>query len=189
MEPGEFLFGAVGVTATLLGVGLLVAPGTVNVGPVRAVTDTAGSTEPAQLMLVLGTVAGLLVAVAARPRSGEESEQPTFETAAGRSDEGSNSLSPAAGTAIREGGEHWAELRATLAVAATDAYADAAGVSRSTAETAVARGSWTDDPLAAGVLAGELPVTAAVAAQVLPRRERQRRAERTVTAIERLQDR
>jgi hypothetical protein len=74
-------------------------------------------------------------------------------------------------------------------VAATDAYADAAGVSRSTAETAVARGSWTDDPLAAGVLAGELPVTAAVAAQVLPRRERQRRAERTVAAIERLQDR
>jgi len=189
MDPGEYVFGAVGVTATLLGVGLLVAPGAVNVGPVRAVTDTARSTEPTQLMLVLGTVAGLLVAVAARPRLGEEPEQATFETTAERSDEGSNSLGPAAETAISEGGERWKELRATLAVAATDAYADAAGVSRSTAETAVTRGTWTDDPLAAGVLAGELPVTAAVAAQVLPRRERQRRAERTVTAIERLRDR
>lgn len=189
MNRIERALGGFGVLATLFGVGLLVAPGVVNIGPARALTDGLGSADPTQLLLVLGGVAGLLGAVALRPRPGPtRSNRVTrrFDAAVERTDDGTDRPGPPVERAVREGGEPYRALLSTLADTAADAHAAATDDPPETAERAVRNGTWTDDHLAAGVLADDLPLSARVAGRVAPVRERRRRVERTVRAIERV---
>jgi hypothetical protein len=62
-------------------------------------------------------------------------------------------------------------------------------VSRERAREAVAAGTWTDDPVAAAFLAGEGGPVPSLRARarlwLLPERERERRVERALRAIER----
>lgn len=180
----DTVLGGFGVLATLFGVGLWLAPDTVRVGPVADLAGEVAATGATQLLLALGIVTGLLVSAAAWPRStGDRSLDGTGQpTAGGQPD----LLGADIERAIRDGGEAWRGVRSTLAETATTAYARRAGVPPAAAERAVREGRWTSDDLAAGVLASNLPYSARLRLWLVPERERQRRVERTVAAIERL---
>jgi hypothetical protein len=192
MGRAETVLGVFGVLVTALGVGLLFAPGLLGTGPVADLTGAVAEAGSTQLLLVLGFLTAVLVGVAVWP--GSKSAGPTkterFAEAGNRQtapDGGGNLVGPDVETAIREGGDEWRRLRATLVDTATSAYAQHEGVSRSTAAAAIEQGRWTDDALAAGVVEGEPPHRARLRMWLVPGRERRRRIERTTTAIERLQ--
>ena len=192
MSRVETRLGAFGVLATLFGVGLLFAPDLVGTGPVAGVARTLLSVGSNALLLVLGVVTGLLVFVAAWPRSYGSAAGSTrqFDETGKRSttpDGGQDLLGADVEAAVGAGGPQWRQLRSMLARTAADTYARQTGVSQSRARTAVKRGQWTADDLAAGVLAGEVGRGAGLRMLLTPERERRRRVERTVTAIERLQ--
>jgi hypothetical protein len=186
----ETTLGVVGVLATLFGVGLLVAPEVVQTGPVGGLTDVVAGVDPTQLMLGLGIATALLVAVVGWPRSKPDNGGTQLDETVDRQTKDrtrDDLLGSELETAIREGGEPWRQARSTLAETAATSYARQAGVPAAVAEAAVGRGEWTDDDIAAGVLAGEVPYSARLRLWLVPERERRRRIERTVTAIERLQ--
>jgi sugar (pentulose or hexulose) kinase len=86
------------------------------------------------------------------------------------------------------GGSALREVREALGRTATDVYAEYADVDRERAREAVRAGTWTRDPVAAAFLAGEAGPDPGLAARarlwLVPERERARRVERTVRAIE-----
>ena len=88
--------------------------------------------------------------------------------------------------AIDAGGEAFDALVDQLTYEAAWSYAAANGCAFEQARTAIEERDWTRDRLAAGVLAGTLPVSAAVRLWLWPVTERRRRVERTVEAIERV---
>ena len=88
--------------------------------------------------------------------------------------------------AIDAGGEAFDALVDQLTYEAAWSYAAANGCAFEQARTAIEERDWTRDRLAAGVLAGTLPVSAAVRLWLWPVAERRRRVERTVEAIERV---
>jgi hypothetical protein len=190
----ETALGVFGVLATALGVGLLFAPDLLEAGPVADLTETAGEAGSTQLLLVLGVVTALLVGAAvwpgSRPAGGTDREFPAVGDRQGSPDGGATGLLGAdVESAIREGGSAWQQVRATLADTAMSAYAQREGVSQSEAASAIEQGRWTDDTLAAGVAAGEVPRRSQLRLWLVPERERRRRIERTTAAIERLQHR
>lgn len=80
------------------------------------------------------------------------------------------------------------DLRSELREAAVIAEATASGISRERAATAVDRGEWTDDQLAAATLAKpdadvEYPVAHALYVWLLPQRAFEHRVDRTTVAI------
>ncbi|MFC6974660.1 hypothetical protein ACFQL1_08155 [Halomicroarcula sp. GCM10025709] len=74
-----------------------------------------------------------------------------------------------------------------LSEVATTAHARAADGERSAAREAVRSGTWTDDRIAAAVLSPEtpFPVGARLRLWLDPERERERRLDRAVAAVER----
>lgn len=186
MNRGEQALGLGGVLATLLGVGLLVAPDRVNTGPVESLTARVAATEANTLMLGLAVAAVLLVAVAAWPRSTRDG---VADRARPDDPDEDRLLGAAVETAVSGGGDPWGRLRERLVEAAVEAYARRAGVPVADADAAVRSGAWTDDRLAAGVTTGDHALRAQVRLWSAPERERRRRVERTVTAIERLDER
>jgi hypothetical protein len=187
--------GVFGVLATLLGVGLLFAPGLLRTGPVTDLTTAVAETGSTQLLLVLGFLTALLVGVAAWPGSTapDEAGTPAFPPPGDHhpaTDGGGDAVLGAdIEAAVREGGSAWRQARAMLADTAVSAYAQREGVSQSNAAEAIEQGRWTDDPLAAGVVGNEVPRRARLRLWLAPERERRRRIERTTAAIERLQHR
>jgi hypothetical protein len=184
--------GVFGVLSTLFGVGLLLAPGLVETGPVGSLTDAVASAESTELMLVLGVAAGVLVGVAAWPgaRPATDGSRQFDDAMEGRAGNRAVGLLGAdIETGIREGGDSWRHVRRLLADTASTAYARKMGVSPEAAETAVDRGRWTDDDLVAGVLGGGVSWQARLRMWLVPERERRRRVERTIAAIERLETR
>lgn len=205
MRPRVALFGTIGVVATGFGLAVFLVPDLVRaVGPLDAVLDGIVGTERRFVMLAAGLVvgAGLVVIARSSPapagtgattaagdRFETEARRPETVTAerravtASRVDDGFE-------VAVREGGTQLREARTQLSTVATGAYAAATGSSRDTARAAVARGEWTHDPVAAMFLATrdgpEPDVRARLALWLVPRRERRRRIERTIAAIERL---
>lgn len=199
MSRLDSLLGAFGVLATLFGVGLAFAPDLFLVGPVPDLTDRVAETGTVTLMLGAGLAATLLTVVAARPRrgastaSGENDVAERFDGSVfdpdPDTDDAPDLLGADVTTAIEEGGESWAGVRSRLAATAVETYASAVGATRDDARRAVVRGDWTDDSLAAGAVTGNVPVAARLRLWLVPRRERRRRVERTVSALERLQER
>jgi len=193
MHPLRVVLGAVGAIATLFGVGLTVAPGVFRTGPVEQLTASIAETNPMTLLVVLGVAAGLLIAVAAWPRTtstgptdAERRFATAVQTAAGgdRAGPETDLLGADLDTAARRGGEHWEGVRSELAETAVRTYARTADVPPEAARAAIEDGGWTDDSLAAGVVTGETPPVARLRLWLAPERERRRRLERTVAAIE-----
>jgi len=196
--------GVLGAVATGLGLALLFVPDLVrSVGPLDGFVAAAGSTDPKLLMLVAGLGVTGYVVLAARSGPTTESDgirppaqrrfertgpQPPGTVTAKRRRVTAASVDGELEVAVENGGRALREARAHLTGVATDAYAVATGQSREAAREAVATGIWTDDPVAAMFLAegGEPPRRARLALWLRPRRERRRRIERTVAAIERL---
>ena len=178
--------GVFGVLATLFGVGLVLAPGLVGSGPVGGAVETVTSAGTAELMLVLGGVVAVLAGAVPWRRSRADGDP--FEGKPDRSMDSTHTdrLGTEVGAAVREGGEAWERVRSELADLAVETYTDVENVSPAVAEEAVQRGGWTGDDLAAGVLAGGVSRRARLRLWLTPERERRRRVERTVRAVERL---
>lgn len=204
MRRQSLLFGAVGVVSTLLGVVLLVTPDAVGqVGPLAWGVDTLASVEATTLGFVAGCLAVAYLGLTARSRPAPETVSPESSTESRF--EMATTAPPEAPTAQRQpvtatyaedniteavefGADALTALRAQLRVSAVAVYADATDLSRDQARTAIERGTWTDDELAAAFLAGpagpEPSLWLRLRLWLVPARERRRRIERTLTAIE-----
>jgi hypothetical protein len=198
------LLGLLGAVLAAAGAVAVFLPDTVrSVGPVRRAVEAVGGVEPTGAVLLASGVTGLYLAVAAR--SGGETLSPgdpadrRFATAAEAPPEAVTAdrrrlagadLDAVVDRASEVGGAALQEIHGTLARTATDVYAEYAGLDREQARKAVDTGAWTDDPVAAAFLAGEDGPEPGLGARVrlwlVPERERARRVERTVQAVERL---
>jgi hypothetical protein len=205
MRPRSLL-GLLGAALALAGAVAVFLPGALlSVGPVRRAVEAAGGVEPTAAVLLASGVTGLYLAVAAR--SGGSGRAASPEDPADRRFAAAAETPPEAVTADRRrlagadldavvdrasatGGAALQEARGALARTAADAYAEYAGLDRERAREAVRAGTWTRDPVAAAFLAGEGGPEPGLGARVrlwlVPKRERARRVERTVRAIERL---
>jgi hypothetical protein len=208
MAERAHVLGGLGAVTTGLGLVLLLVPGLVRaVGPLDTLIEAVASADPKLLMFVAGLgVTGYVVsAVRSAPapeeagsRSGPQRRfeaagpSPPEEVTAQRRALAASTVDGSFEAAIENGGTALHNARAHLVTAATDAYAVAAGQSREVARKAVARGTWTEDSVAAMFLAeGDQPApptSARLSLWLTPRRERRRRIEATVAAIERLEE-
>jgi len=200
------VLGGLGAVATGLGLALLLIPGLVRaIGPLDAFVGVVASADPTLLMLVtgLGVTGYVVLAVRSPPPSetvGTRSEaqqrfegagsDPPEEVTAQRRALAAGAVDGVFESAVENGGPALHDTRAQLRTAATGAYAVATGQSREVASQAVARGTWTNDPVAAMFLSEDGPAPSVrdrVSLWLTPRRERRRRIEATVAAIERLE--
>lgn len=197
--------GVLGTAVTVLGVLLLLAPSVVYAGPLASLP--AGVTEnPTLLMFVAGVAATLYLGFAARsPRAAATADSlpaqrfedvrtnPPEAVTADRRLLAAATIDREMQAAIRIGGPALQSVRSLLFDTAVHAYGTATEVSREAAQDAIERGTWTDDRMAASFLAGPDGPRPALIARlrlwVAPERERGRRIERTLAAIERLQER
>jgi hypothetical protein len=197
------LFGTIGAVATGFGLLILVAPDLVRgAGPIGSVLDAVVTVDQRLVMLVTGLIVGGSLVVTARSRQDPEGRSDStaemrFETGkppeavtADRRTVAASHVDDALEGAIQQGGPRLQETRLHLSTAAAGAYAAATGSSSEVARAAVASGEWTRDPVAAMFLATdggpEPDVRSRLALWLVPRRERRRRIERTIAAIERL---
>lgn len=196
MNRLQTALGGFGILATLFGLGLLLELDPLLSGPVESVTDSLASVNPLTLMLVLGLLTGLLIAVTAWPRSTSTARtavERQFDDAVGgppdavgTAPERSDLLGAELELGIRQGGEQWHAVRSSLFETAVRTYAQGVGARPATARAMVESGDWTEDSLAAGVLRGDAPPLARLRLWLAPERERRRRVERTLEAIEQL---
>ena len=201
------VLGVLGTVATGLGLATLLVPDLVrSLGPLGLFVEGVAGSNPKLLLLVTGlAVTGYVVLVArSRPASetaGTRSDaQRTFERVGSNPPEGvtaegrtvsASAIDGSFETAAEHGGAALHGARTQLQTAAAETYAVVTGQPRDAAREAVAAGTWTDDPAAAMFLAATddaaPPVSARVRLWLTPRRERRRRIEATVAAIERLE--
>ncbi|WP_436935866.1 DUF7269 family protein [Halovenus marina] len=195
------LAGTAGVSLTLLGVAVLVVPETTTRLPgVEQLIEIVGTRDPAAVALVLTLVVTLSVAVTARnsdPRDQTPAERrfeqlcsrPPEAVSADRQAVAGEGYDQAVTRAVTLGGESLDDLRETLQALAVDVCVETEGWTTAEARRAVRGGTWTRDPLAAAFLSGsDGPSTSVVASLrlwVAPARERRRRVDRTLSAIER----
>lgn len=201
MRARVVVFGTLGVLVTAFGVALLVVP---SVGPVATLVRGVGAGDPTHLLLVASLVAGLYVVVAARS-SGERGDRsavdeafertiatPPEEVTAERQQLVGEQLDRRLRAGTETGGSPLRDVRDWLAVTATHAYAEATTLPREEARAAIERGAWTDDRVAAAFLAGPdgpaVPLASRLRLWLAPARERRRRIERALTAIEQVQE-
>jgi len=197
MRPSTLVYATVGVLSTAVGLALFVFPEGVLVGPAADALALVGVFEPTTVGLLVGAFAAVAAAWLARPVRAppqqRSSADPRFDRLPSAPPEQATArhgaitaaeLDDDARRAIERGGEALDELREQLREAAARVYAHdertAAG-----AEAAIARGEWTDDPVASAFLADSSPpLRMRLRLWFVPERERRRRIERTVAAIE-----
>lgn len=199
--------GSCGVLATFLGILLLVRPDLLlGISPIGRLVDLLSTPNAETLGLVAGGFAVLYLIIAARSEPVGDTVQggtkidrkldlaatpPEADATTGRSIVAA-SLDEDIAEAADSGGDAFREIRSRLSSTATIVYADRAGTSRETAREAVGTGEWTSDPVAAAFLADRDEVTPSTAMRLrhwlVPVRERKRRIERTIEAIEQAQD-
>jgi len=197
MDRGRVVV-AGGAVASLCGFALALAPGLAERPPFDALAGAiVGLDRSAAVLLAAGAVGGYaLFAAWADGRSQvPRADSEAFDRLRDRPPEAPRGETTAR-TAARvdatvdrlvDEGEGTGDLTAELAATAAAAHAAAAGTDRAAARTAVETGAWTDDPVAAAVLgAGPPPLAARLRLWLVPRRERRRRIERTIAAIERV---
>jgi hypothetical protein len=189
--------GLLGVAATLFGVASLFLPSLRGLwsgqqGRIDPATDAMAFVW---LAVVVAAVAVLVVRANVR-ESRELSDSPAVDRFAGQPSATADGTRVAADPldadlrgAVRRGGEQLLTVRSLLRATAVDAYAEANDVSTARAQRAVERGAWTDDGVAARFLGSEAGLSLwRLRLWLVPVRERQRRIERTIGAIERLQE-
>jgi hypothetical protein len=158
----------------------------------------AGSAGPLALDEALATVAGLLAVVQGvrygferRRRSYEATDVDDPEARYAAPVPGADfdaAVATGAGSSIRAASSR-EEVRERLRAAAVEAVVAAEGVDEATATDRVAAGTWTDDRVAAALLAGERPPLRARVAALVARESRfERAARRTVTAVATLEE-
>ena len=222
MAGREKLLGAIGVVTTGLGLALLLVPGLIGtLGPIGLVIEAVDAFDGKILVLLAGLGVTAYVVLVARSRPAPETAgtrsaaQRRFERAGANPPEAvtaepravsASTVDGSFEAAVEHGGAALHDARAQLTTAAVGACAVATGQSREAARDAVARGTWTDDPVAAlflmvddtggcnsftrqSLLSAEPspPLGARLRLWLTPRRERRRRIEATVAAIERLE--
>lgn len=204
MNVRHAVFGAVGAVAAVFGLGLLFVPELLAVGPVGRVLDSIGEAGSERVFLIAGSgvVAYLALALRSPGDDGDTSrarrrfdqfvEQPPETVAPGGEHITASELEEGIEAAIENGGEGIVVVRERLRTTAVAVYGDVTNTSPETARAAVDRGQWCRDPVAATFLAGPDGPTQSLAARVrlliVPDRERRRRIERTITAIEQLEE-
>lgn len=197
------VFGPLGVVATVLGLLMLLLPGLAALGPGRLLVDRVAATPFDTVLLIAGGLAVAALVIGTRSSSSaDESDRldrrlATIPTAPPEAvTTGRNQIAAAAfdadiETAVEDGGEPYQRLQSVLELTATSVYADVNGLAREQAAAAVARGTWTTDPVAAALLSDERGPTfdrgRTVRLLVLPAREREERIRRTIATIERLE--
>lgn len=200
----ELAYGTAGVVATAVGIGLFLVPDLLlGIGPVAWAVRSLTAVDATTLGLVAGVLATLYLGWSARSQPASETvsaasrSETRFEMAATAPPETVTAQRQrlAAGwvdddveEAIEHGGDALAETRSQLRSTATHAYATAADVTPEAARAAVDGGEWTADRMAATFLAGPEGPSASLGARLrlwlFPARERRRRIERSITAIE-----
>lgn len=195
-------FGMIGLLATVFALALLFVP-RIAAGPVTGLLDAVERVGSERVLLAagLGLIASLGVALRS-PSDETGAEQATrrfderIERDAGRATTGhqritASELDEGIEAAVEDGDEALAVLRERLRTAAVSVYADVMAVPESDARAVVAGGEWCRDELPAAFLAGPdgpgHSLSENLRLLVVPRRERRRRIERTITAIEELE--
>jgi hypothetical protein len=188
--------GLLGVALTLFGVASLFVPALLGPVPGQQTTvDSASNPATFVSLAAVAAVVATLVVRAATAGTGEPSGSPatrfTDDPPASTTDQtrvAAEQLDVELEQAVRRGGDQLAAVRSRLRSTAVDVYAGQTGLPRDRAERAVERGEWTDDDVAARFLADERRLSLSqVWLLVAPTRERRRRIERTIVAVERLQ--
>lgn len=179
--------GALGLAGSLLALGLVLAPTAfLSIRPIELATSALPTDNPRALLLGLGVVLGLgaIVFTHTAAGSGHGQAGPLVE----RPPEAvhAESSSPPGSKFDRSIGK--GDVRETLAETTVETLVRQAGTDRADARAAVEAGTWTDDPVAAAFLgAPTQPLSARIRHWLDPAAERQRRVDRTVRAIERLE--
>lgn len=202
MNWGRVAFGGAGAAATALGLALLAVPGIVAVGPVAwllGAVETVGA-ESVLLAAGLGVLVSLGFALrtpssttpdAPTRRFDRAVEQPPGTVRAGANRIAAANLDEGIEAGIDRGGEPLAVLRERLRTTAASVYGEVTNTPPEQARAAVDRGEWCSDPVAAAFLSGSggptQPPIAKLRLLLFPPRERTRRIERTITAIEELE--
>ncbi len=205
------IFGTLGTVATIIGAVLVFEPDLLlGIRPVGQ-TIASLSTDPKTVMTAAAAVVGLYVLVATRsPSAGfslpmDSEAERQFDAATADPPEAVTAdrrLLTGAGldadvqVAVTSGGQPLRALRDLFRDLAADAYADDSPTgpqaTDSDAQQAIERGAWTDDAVAAAFLASDEGPTPSLLSRIRlwlsPERERERRIEATITAIERLQE-
>lgn len=194
MRLRPVVFGTVGLLATAVAVALTVVPtvaGESLVAVLGAVEPTmallAGSLVVGVCAVLAGWLGGLLgggsptafdVAVDSPPEAVTATESRLFAA----------DIDAAIEDAVAGDEAEMDTVSERLATAATTAYAIGAGVSQDAARQAVRAGTWTDDAVAAALLAPDeaQSLLARLRLWLDPESERRRRIRRTVDAIERV---
>jgi len=205
----KLLFGFLGAVSTGFGVSLLLAPEFVRgIGPLGGLIGTVASGDPKLLLLGAGLAVAGYVTLAARSRPAPETvstrtaaegrfravgTSPPESVTTDRQTVAAGALDSGFESAVEHGDGELAAVRAELATVATESYAVATGSTVGVARQAVAEGTWTNDPVATRFLSERErplpPVRARLALWLTPQRERRRRIERTIAAIEQLEGR
>jgi hypothetical protein len=205
MDRDNRLWAALGIAAMGLGIALLTAPSLVAVGPVAMLEEAIASTGPLRVLLFVGVAVVVSLAVGLRDPSpapeqsaadrlfARKPSHPAGTSVAGRQYRTGGGMDADIDVAIEEGGTALDSVQTQLRRTVVAVYTELYGTDEAVARRAVDRGEWCQDRLAAAFLAGEGGPSPTLGARLrllaVPAHERRRRIERTVTAIEQLEDR
>lgn len=205
MQLRNATFGVLGVLSTLLGASLLFAPGLVYTGPLPAISDALTGTDPRILMFVAAvlTLSYLLVAgrTTTTPDGLSRAEQrfararttPPEAVTTDRQLIAAGTIDTEISGAITHGEQNLAEIRELLTQTALTVLVQEHGYAQAPANDQLRTGTWTPNRTAAYVLAGDdgpsPPLKDRFRLWLVPERERRRRIEETIGAIEDLQER
>jgi hypothetical protein len=201
MDGYQRLSAVIGLCTMVLGVGVLLVPALGTVGPVEALQENITDSGSERVLLLTGAVVIGYLAIGLRRPSGTPDHSPDSRrfdraTAAAVDGEPVDRPQPVAGNfdidrAIESSGSSLRAVREELRRTVIGVHTDLYGTSEGAARTAVDRGEWCHDPVARAFLAGERGPSFSLGRQlqlfVTPKRERRRRIERTITAIEELE--
>ncbi|WP_336337495.1 DUF7269 family protein [Haloarcula brevis] len=194
MRPRTVVFGTVGLLATAVAVALVVAPAVVG----ESLVAVLGSVAPTTALLAGSLVVGLCAALAGwLGGRGTDGAASAFDVAGDSPPEAVTAtegrlvaadVDAAIDDAVAGDDAAMDAVTERLTAAAATAHAIGAGVSQEAARRAVRAGTWTDDAVAAALLAPEEPqsLVARLRLWLDPESERRRRIRRTVDAIERV---
>lgn len=199
METDQRIAAGIGLCAMVFGVGVLAVPSLGTIGPLGSLQLSGSVTG--RLLLVAGTavVGYLLVGLREHPETGEQSAAShRFDRATSNPPEAVRETQQSLrardiDAAIESGGPAYTALRDHLRESVVAVYTDVHGTTETAARRAVSRGEWCQDRVANRFLASEDGPTPTPTEQLrlllLPERERCRRIDRTITAIETVQQR
>lgn len=200
------VFGTLGALATLVAGAFVLAPGPLlSVPAVRRAVGQLSGFDPALVMLGATLLVSCYVALAARSPTSERSlttvteakrrydrasTDPPERVTADRRAVTAAALDGDIDTAIERGGAGLQSVRRLLADLAVETYASRHQTTDAEARDAVATGTWTDDGVAAAFLGGEDGPSPSFLSRIrlwlVPERERARRVDRTLRALDRV---